>query len=121
MQNVVAAVITCLRSAAQVLIDPVAMLTCHPQLLSTFVYKPLDVGTLGGLVGVVDSFRFLFSRDLTIAHAFCRRFVWHRDCLWPQDLPPASLLVLAAQDDLVPSNLVLVRARGMCKNICRHC
>ena len=61
----------------------------------------------------MDSFRFLFSRDLTIAHAFCRRFVWHRDCLWPQDLPPASLLVLAAQDDLVPSNLVLVRAYGL--------
>ncbi len=66
------------------LIDPVAMLTCHPQLLATFVYKHPDVGALGSLLGVVDSARFLFSRDLTIADAFCRKFVWHQDCLWPQ-------------------------------------
>ncbi|KAK9828088.1 hypothetical protein WJX81_002392 [Elliptochloris bilobata] len=98
---------------AMVLIDPVAMLTCHPQLLSTFVYKPPDVGSLGSLLGVVDSFRYLFSRDLTIAHAFCRQFVWHRDCLWPQDLPPASLLVLAARDDLVPSALVLAHLAAL--------
>ena len=87
------ATLTCLHAAAdrhpsgvmrQVLIDPVAMLTCHPQLLATFVYKHPDVGALGSLLGVVDSARFLFSRDLTIADAFCRKFVWHQDCLWPQ-------------------------------------
>ena len=33
-------------------------------------------------------------------------------CKGHQDLPPASLPVLAAQDDLMPSNLVLVRALG---------
>ena len=32
--------------------------------------------------------------------------MWHRECLWPQELPPACMLVLAAEDDLVPSKLV---------------
>ena len=40
------------------------------------------------------------------AQSFCRKFVWHRECLWPEDLPDAAMLVLAAQDDLVPSALV---------------
>ena len=40
------------------------------------------------------------------AQSFCRKFVWHRECLWPEDLPDAAMLVLAANDDLVPSALV---------------
>ena len=40
------------------------------------------------------------------AQSFCRKFVWHRECLWPEDLPDATMLVLAANDDLVPSALV---------------
>ena len=42
--------------AMQVLINSVAMLTCYPQLLPT-LRTPLDVGMLGGLVGMPDSFR----------------------------------------------------------------
>ena len=37
--------------------------------------------------------------------SFCRKLVWHRECLWPQDLPQHCLLVLEAEDDLVPSKL----------------
>lgn len=37
--------------------------------------------------------------------SFCRKLVWHRECLWPQDLPQHCLLVLEAKDDLVPSKL----------------
>lgn len=57
----------------------------------------------------VDSARFLFSRDLIVAASFARRFVWHRENLWTHDLPhpPSTLLVLAGQDDLVPSALIL--------------
>ena len=40
------------------------------------------------------------------AQSFCRKFVWHRECLWPEELPNAAMLVLAAEDDLVPSALV---------------
>ena len=38
--------------------------------------------------------------------SFCRKFVWHRECLWPEELPEPCLLVLAAEDDLVPSKLL---------------
>jgi pimeloyl-ACP methyl ester carboxylesterase len=92
-----------------VLLDPVCMLTIYPQLLQNFVYKPptMAAGTRAALAAV-DSARFLFSRDLVVAEAFCRRFAWHRECLWPQDSPDGgrTLLALAAADDLVPSALV---------------
>ena len=32
--------------------------------------------------------------------------MWHRECLWPEELPEACMLVLAGEDDLVPSALV---------------
>ena len=32
--------------------------------------------------------------------------MWHRECLWPEELPEPCLLVLAAEDDLVPSKLL---------------
>jgi len=63
---------------------------------------------LSAALAAIDSARFLFSRDLVVAESFCRRFVWHRECLWPHELEPSTtLLVLAGQDDLVPSALVL--------------
>jgi pimeloyl-ACP methyl ester carboxylesterase len=65
--------------------------------------------TARALLTAVDSARFLFSRDLTVGEAFCRRFAWHRECLWPQDLRHAgksTLFGLAGGDDLVPSFLV---------------
>ncbi len=55
--------------------DPVCMLTIYPQLLQNFVYKPPQLAKLGSVLGVVDSARYLFCRDLTVADAFCRKFV----------------------------------------------
>ena len=43
--------------------------------------------------------------------SFCRKLVWHRECLWPQDLPKHCLLVLEANDDLVPSKLARTMLR----------
>ncbi|KAK9841742.1 hypothetical protein WJX81_000194 [Elliptochloris bilobata] len=86
---------------SMVLVDPVCMLTIYPQLLHNFVYR-----TFHPCDGVIDSLRYAFSRDLVIAAVFGRKFVWHRMCLWPADLPPASLAVLSAGDDLVPSRLI---------------
>lgn len=66
--------------------------------------------TARALLTAADSARFLFSRDLTVGEAFCRRFAWHRECLWPQDLRHAgksTLFGLARGDDLVPSALVM--------------
>lgn len=52
----------------------------------------------------------LLIPGLTACHhllqSFCRKFVWHRECLWPEELPEPCLLVLAAEDDLVPSKLL---------------
>lgn len=41
-----------------------------------------------------------------IACQLCRHFFWHTLMLWPDELPNPSVLVLSAQDDLVPSDLV---------------
>ena len=38
---------------------------------------------------------------------FCRKFLWHELILWPHDMPQRTLLALSAQDDLVPSTLVV--------------
>ena len=46
------------------------------------------------------------SSLVVLLQSFCRKFVWHRECLWPEELPAACMLVLAAEDDLVPSKLV---------------
>lgn len=51
----------------QVLLDPVCMLTIYPQLLRNFVYKMPNWARLASMLGVVDSLRFVFSRDLMVA------------------------------------------------------
>jgi hypothetical protein len=56
-----------------VLVDPVCMMTCSPQLLSNFIYKLPSVLETKSISGVLDFLRFLCSRDLIIAQAFCRR------------------------------------------------
>ena len=52
------------------LLDPVCCMTCAPHLLANFIYAPPKLGP--GLGGVLDAARFLCSRDLAIAAAFCR-------------------------------------------------
>ncbi|KAK9803224.1 hypothetical protein WJX73_006378 [Symbiochloris irregularis] len=93
------------RVESMVLIDPVCMFTVWPSLLQNFIYK-LPVIRDRGVLGLIDGARYLFSRDLVIAHSFCRKFVWHKVMLWPEEMPDVCLLVLSAADDLVPSPLV---------------
>lgn len=93
------------------LLDPVAMLTCYPQLLHNFIYKTPTAANFTSVFGAVDLLRFLCSRDLTIAQAFCRKFQWSELMLWPQDLPRRSLVVLSGRDDLVPSELVMAHIK----------
>lgn len=94
--------------AAALLVDPVCCLTCYPHLLFNFVYKIPSMGAAlaGGAAGALNVARFLFSRDLTIAETFCRRFLWHELMLWPEDMPAATVIALSHDDDLVPSPLV---------------
>ena len=52
----------------QLIIDPVCMLTCCPQLLHAFVYKvPVWGLNLLTPLGLMDLARFVCSRDLIIA------------------------------------------------------
>ena len=110
------------------LLDPVCMLTIYPQLLRNFVYKApaWACGSLSARLKAVDAARWLFARDLTVAEAFCRRFAWHRECLWPQEMVgpggAATLLVLAGRDDLVPSALVtrMLAAQGSAARVEAH-
>ncbi|KAK9815867.1 hypothetical protein WJX72_010991 [[Myrmecia] bisecta] len=88
------------------LLDPVCMMLCFPQLLHSFIYKPFDFSALMRLSGIVDVARWFCSRDLGIAEAFCRNFIWHSLMLWPEDLPARTLLCMGTQDDLVPAALV---------------
>eukprot|EP00884_Botryococcus_braunii_P016768 jgi/Botrbrau1/3775/Bobra.0183s0010.1 len=91
-----------------VLIDPVCFMTCYPHLLYNFVYKvpTLRETFLKGIPGLINGVRFFFSRDLTIAETFCRKFLWLELQLWPEDMPEKVLVVLAQDDDLVPAPLV---------------
>ena len=53
----------------QLIIDPVCMLTCCPQLLHSFVYKVPEWGWNLFLTptGLMDLARYICSRDLMIA------------------------------------------------------
>ena len=65
-----------------------------------------------GLLGIACMYQSLQDSgpwvliDVSGLQSFCRKFVWHRECLWPEELPEACMLVLAGEDDLVPSALV---------------
>lgn len=78
------------------------MLTCCPQLLHNFIYREPD----GLWSKPLDLFKRAIARDLIIAEAFCRRFWWHTLMLWPDELPPATVLSLSHHDELVPCELV---------------
>lgn len=56
------------------LLDPVCLLTCYPQLLYNFIYRTISLSALTSPLALLDAVRFFCSRDLTIAHAFCRKF-----------------------------------------------
>ena len=52
-----------------------------------------------------------YANDLSTARctvALLRRFYWHELMLWPKDIPAHAIVVLSANDDLVPAQLVQV-------------
>jgi len=53
----------------QMLIDPVCLMTCCPQLLHSFIYKvpTWNSKLLTTPTGFMDLLRFIFSRDLMVA------------------------------------------------------
>lgn len=89
-----------------VLTEPVAMLPVMPALLRNFLYRVPKLRELRDWQSVVRLLRALLARELSVAETFGREFFWHQLILWPQDLPPRSLVVLSGADDLVPSNVI---------------
>ncbi len=77
------------------LLDPVCLLTCHPQLIRSFLYPELAAAAAAaGPRGpppslksrALGALRALCARDLAIAGAFCRDLAWPDLQLWPEDL-----------------------------------
>ena len=86
--------------AMQLIIDPVCMLTCCPQLLHAFVYKvPVWGLNLLTPLGLMDIARFVCSRDLIIA-----------------EVGPATLLGICPSALLVSTLLLF-----SCPHICPCC
>ncbi len=64
----------CVQLVASTLIaDPVCMMTCYPQLLANFVYKPPRLAGRPLLEKITFGARYIAARDLVIAQVFCRR------------------------------------------------
>lgn len=89
-----------------ILMEPVALLTCWPRLLGTFIYGEPDFSAGFSLDTVMANLRWLCSRELTMSETFCRRFFWSALTIWPQELPQNSLVVLSERDDLVASDVI---------------
>ncbi|CAI5995504.1 unnamed protein product [Closterium sp. NIES-64] len=88
--------------AAMSIIDPVCLLLCLPKVLHTFVYSLPGGDHLAAWIG--EAVRWvLCSRELQVARSICRGFSWQEYLVWGDELPPASLVMLAGDDQLVPS------------------
>ena len=55
--------------------------------------------------------------DSILSHgmqAFCRDFSWSELMLWPEDMPPETVICMSGADKLVPSDLVLLHLKAAC-------
>ena len=59
--------------ATMLIVDPVCMMTCYPQLLANFVYKSPPLAGRPLLEKITFGARFFAARDLVISQVFCRR------------------------------------------------
>lgn len=96
-----------------VMLDPVSLMTCHPRLLSNFVYRSVD-GFPSSSKHLMEFAQFVCSRDLTLSQTFCRKFNGMEIQLWPDEIPPNSLIVLSGRDRLVPADLIRKQLKSEC-------
>ncbi|KAJ9508158.1 hypothetical protein QJQ45_021572, partial [Haematococcus lacustris] len=85
------------------LIDPVCFGMFLPSLLHSFVYRtPWSAFKAKGLLAALKAaFIHFVARDVHAAATFCRGFYWTDVNLWPEELPPRCLVVLAGRDELL--------------------
>ena len=90
------------RVQSMALLDPVCFIMFDGKLIHNFVYKPQN--------GAITT--WLVARDLHHATSVCRNFFWSLLNLWPDQLPDHSLVVLSANDDLVPVEATMTMLEG---------
>jgi len=88
-----------------VLLDPVTLLTCHPTLLSNFVYIKLPKRFPRSRNDIMQIIQFICMRDLTLSQTFCRKFNGMEVMLWPMDMPKGRkhIIVVSGRDKLLPA------------------
>jgi len=83
-------------------VDPVCFAMFMPYLLYNFIYRRPRLQLQRPLVLLCDLVLFFASRELHIAATFCRSFYWTDLNLWPEDMPPGSVVILSGNDELCP-------------------
>eukprot|EP00882_Tetradesmus_deserticola_P002665 GHRQ01002835.1.p1 GENE.GHRQ01002835.1~~GHRQ01002835.1.p1 ORF type:complete len:271 (+),score=126.08 GHRQ01002835.1:316-1128(+) len=100
------------RLASLYLLDPVCIGMFMPYLLTNFLYHRLEWKgwSKAALLDMSKvAVRKLAANDLHLCATFSRRFYWTELNMWPEDLPPGSVVLLSGKDDLMDSGAV----RGM--------
>ncbi|KAI8474759.1 MAG: hypothetical protein J3K34DRAFT_517850 [Monoraphidium minutum] len=88
------------------LIDPVCFGMFMPHLLHNFIYRRPRLNVWQPDVLLRDLMLYFASRDLHLSATFARRFYWSDMNLWPEDMPPGSVVLLSGNDDLVHADEV---------------
>jgi pimeloyl-ACP methyl ester carboxylesterase len=80
-------------------IDPVCFLLCSYDVAYNFLYKPATNAQEALM-------QWFVGRELYIAHTLSRRFWWHDNILWPEQLLCPTTVVLSSEDYIVPADAV---------------
>jgi len=80
-----------------VLIDPVCLLLCLPDVAIKFLYSENHNTISGKLI------REFVSRELSVNRTMRRHFWWTEAVMWPEMLPENSTVILSEYDHIVPT------------------
>eukprot|EP00397_Hematodinium_sp_SG-2012_P016772 GEMP01017123.1.p1 GENE.GEMP01017123.1~~GEMP01017123.1.p1 ORF type:complete len:417 (+),score=64.14 GEMP01017123.1:61-1311(+) len=78
-----------------VLIDPVSLLLCLPCVARNYLYQEFT--------GLAGKYHGMICMELGISRAMRRHFWWTESVLFPNMLPPESVVVLAEYDYFIPT------------------
>ena len=85
-----------------VLIDPVCLLLCLPDVAVNFLYRSPPANLFHRtLKDLLDP-----SSEITVSHALRRHFWWYQNVTWLQDVTCPLVVALSSEDDIVPSTAI---------------
>ncbi len=85
-----------------VLVDPVCLLLCLPDVAVNFLYRSPSANLLERSVkDLIDP-----SSEITVSHALRRHFWWYQNVCWLQDVKCPVVVALSSEDDIVPSRAI---------------